>query len=453
MKSLCKIAIVALTLLHIIKLFMPINLVLLTFFTLLLLVFGLSMQKRGFRNITLFFFALGIALLVYFELPLTIWMQSLTSMTNIIAIIVVMQLFSIPIEVGHYSDTVEYWLKRLFKKESSLYLFAMIVTNLFASFLLFGTVPVMVSLFNKALKNNVAEYQRFFATAIMRGYTLALFWAPGAIIILLVMQVTHVAWSELFLPGLLLSLMGLLTSYLLEHFSRLNKPIVSISEALHTSSSIAKNAPKQTAHILLVILSLIVCISLFENFSVAAGTGRILLAGLIVSTIWIAYYRKRAELKTVLKNYGESGIMQATDFSVFFIAVGLFAGAVDHSGILGYIQPLLQESVNHLGIFSVIVIPLLFILVSICGIHPLVLAIIFGKILLAVSLPLPPVSIALILLLSASISFIISPFAGMSLMTAKYLNVTPLEVSIKWNLLFCTLFLIEGLMFAYFWNT
>jgi len=453
MKNICKMALLVITLLHVIKLFIPLNLELLTFFTLLLLLFGLSMQKKGFRNITLFFFTLGIALLVYFQLPFTIWMQSLTSMTNIIAIIVVMQLFSIPIEVGHYSDTVEYWLKKLFKKESSLYLFAMIVTNLFASFLLFGTVPVMVSLFNKALKNNVSQYQRFFATAIMRGYTLALFWAPGAIIILLVMQVTHVSWSQMFLPGLILSTMGLLTSYFLEHFTSLNKPIITLSPDVHTPPSIAHNAPKQTAHIILVILGLIVCITLFEKFAIATGTGRILLAGLIVSTLWIAYYLKSVELKTVLKDYWKGGITQATDFSVFFIAVGLFAGAVDHSGILVHIQPLLQESVNHLGIFSIIVIPLLFILIAVCGIHPLVLAVMFGKILLSVSLPLSSVSIALILLLSAAISFIISPFAGMSLMTAKFLNVTPLEVSIKWNLLFCILFLIEGVIFAYLWHS
>ena len=445
-------ALLVITLLHVTQLFMPVSLELLTFFTALLFGVGLFIQKSGFRTITLFFFTLGTLILIYYKLPFSIGMQSLTSMTNIIAIIVVMQLFSIPIEVGHYSDTVEYWLKRLFKKESSLYLFSMLVTNLFASFLLFGTVPVMVSLFNKALKNSVSQYQRFFATAIMRGYTLALFWAPGAIIILLVMQVTHVLWSQLFLPGLLLSLIGMLTSYTLEHFTRLNRPIISMSETLPASSSIAKNAPKQTVHIILVIISLIVGIGLLERFSIATGTGRILLAGLIVSTIWIAYYRKKPEFKTVLKNYGESGIMQATDFSVFFIAVGLFAGAVDHSGILSYIQPLLQESVNHLGIFSILVIPLLFIFIALCGIHPLVLAVMFGKILLSVSLPLSSVSIALILLLSAAISFIISPFAGMSLMTAKFLHVTPLEVSLKWNLLFCTLFLVEGLVFAYLWQ-
>ena len=450
MKNICKMALLVITLLHVIKLFMPVSLELLTFFTVLLFGFGLVLQKKGFRTITLLFLILGSGILIYYHLPFSIWIQSLTSMTNIIAIIVVMQLFAIPIEVGRYSDTIAYWLKKLFKKESSLYLFAMLVTNLFASFLLFGTVPVMVSLFSKALKNNVTEHQRFLATAIMRGYALVLFWAPGAVIMLLVMQVTHVSWAELFVPGVLLGVIGLLTSYALEHFSRLNKLI--ITEPLPETSSIAKNAPMQTAQIFLVVISLLLFIALFEAFSIGSPTRRILLAGLLVSMIWIVSFFKNPELKSALSVYWKGGITQATDFSVFFIAVGLFAGAVDHSGILSHIQPLLQGSVNHLGIFSILIIPLLFIFIALCGIHPLVLAVMFGKILLAVSLPLSSVSIALILILSAAISFILSPFAGMSLMTAKLLNVTPMEVSLKWNILFCSLFLLEGLSFAYLWS-
>lgn len=429
---------------------MPVSLELLAALTALLFAGGLGAQKKGFRTITLFFFGLGVAILWYTHLPFAQWMQSLTSMTNIIAIIVVMQLFSIPIEVGHYSQTVEYWLKKLFRKESSLYLFAMLVTNLFSSFLLFGTVPVMVSLFNKALQNNVRDHQRFLATAIMRGYTLVLFWAPGAVIILLVMQVTHVSWSELFFPGVLLSLIGFLTSYLLEHFLHLNQTIT--AEPMLESSSVARNAPRQTAHIFSVVCSLILLIAFFEAFSIGSPSGRILLSGLLVAGVWIVSFLKNSELRVVLKRYWEGGITQATDFSLFFIAIGLFAGAVDHSGILTHIQPLLQESVNHLGLFSIIIIPLLFIAIAVCGIHPLVLAVMFGKILLAVSLPLSSVSIALILILSAAISFIISPFAGMSLMTAKLLNVTPMEVALKWNFLFCALFLVEGLLFAYLWS-
>jgi len=450
MNTLCKMALLAVTLLHVAKLFMPVSLELLSFFTATLFVCGFGMQKKGFLGITLLFFALGTTILLSYRLPLLAWMQSLTSMTNIIAIIVVMQLFSLPIELGRYGDTVEYWLKKLFKKESSLYFFAMLVTNLFSSFLLFGTVPVMVALFNKALKNSVSDYRRFLATAIMRGYALVLFWAPGAVIVLVVMQVTHVSWSELFMPGFLLSVIGLITSYLLEHLLRFNRPVV--SEPFEASLNVAHNAPKQTVHIVAVVVSLLLVIAFLESYAIGSATGRILLAGFVVSVVWIASFFKHPKFASVLTTYAKNGITQATDFSVFFIAVGLFAGAIDHSGMLIHVQPLLQESINRLGSFSIVVIPLLFIAIAILGIHPLVLAVMFGKILLALSLPLSSVSVALLLILAAAISFIVSPFAGMSLMTAKFLNVTPLDVSLRWNLLFCALFLAEGILFAYLWS-
>lgn len=448
MQRLCKYALLMVTCLHIFHIFIPIHPKLLAFFTLCVFLLGLPSQKKGFRSITLFFLFFGLAILGYYELPFAIWIQSFNSMTNIIAILVVMQLFTLPIEVGEYAKIVEYWLKKLFTQESSLYFFAMIVTNLFSSFLLFGTVPVMVALFNKALKNSVSEHQRFLATAIMRGYTLVLFWAPGAVMILLVMQITHITWSQIFLPGLFLSILGMTTSYLLEHFLGFNQPITQQQTApLSLSSS---TAISKSLHIIGVVLSLIGMITFLEAHSIGSSTGRILIAGSVISLGWIFYYRKHPHLKETIHQYWDHGIHQATDFSVFFIAVGLFAGAVDHSGVLELIRPFLQESVNHMGIFALVIIPVVFIIIAILGIHPFVLIVMLGKIFLAISLPLSHLGIAMILMLSSAIAFIISPFAGMSLMTAKFLHVTPFDVSIRWNLLFCSIFLVEGLVFSYF---
>lgn len=451
MKSLCRISILFITLFHLFGIFFNLNQIPLDVFTMILLVCGIPMQKKGFRTITLAFLALGSIILLAFRMPLDIWTRSFTSMTNIIAIIVVMQLFTIPIEVGKYSMSVEYWLKRLFKKESSLYFFSMLVTNMFSSFLLFGTVPVMVSLFTKALKNSVTDYQRFLSSAILRGYSLVLFWAPGAIIMLLVMQVTKVTWSSLFVPGIILSFIGIVTSYVYEHFLRMNKHIKSGFENPEININ-SKKAAFQSIHILLVVLGLLFMVSVLEKHGIGEGSGKILLAGLITACIWILGYAKRTELKSYAADFFRDGITHSTDFAVFFIAVGLFAGAVDHSGLLTMLQPVLQSGVNHLGIFSVIIIPVVFITLAVFGIHPMILVVILGKVLLAVSLPLPIVSIGLILILSASISFIVSPFAGMAIMTSKMLDAEPMDVAFRWNIGFCVIFLMEGLVFACLWR-
>lgn len=453
MKNICKFAILLVALFHVITIFVPVQLPLLLFsLTVLLFLSGYRLQGKGFRKITLFFLLAGGSILAYYRLPPGVWLESFVSMTNVISIIVVMQLFTLPIELGGYAGSVEYWLTKSFKRESSLYLFAMLVTHAFSSFLLFGTVPVMVSLFSKALKNNIDNYQRFLGTAIVRGYALVLFWAPGAIIMLLVLQVTQVSWFDLFVPGVLLSAIGLVTAYVFEHVTRLNKPILTATAVREDEPDKKSLAVKQAVHILFVVVGLLLLVALFDAFAIGSGTGKILLAGLIVAGIWLLSYRRHVRMGSVLSRYWENGVTKAVDLSVFFIAMGLFAGAVDKSGILIQIQPVLQAGVNHLGLLSVIVVPLLFIFLAVAGIHPLILTVILGKILTALSLPLPMVSIALLLVLASAVSFIVSPFAGMVLMTAKFLGAKPVEVAIKWNAGFCGLFLVEGILFACLWR-
>ncbi|WP_144034042.1 hypothetical protein [Sporomusa silvacetica] len=115
-------------------------------------------------------------------------------------------------------------------------------------------------------------------------------------------------------------------------------------------------------------------------------------------------------------------------------------------------QPYLQAGADQLGVFSVLAVPALFILLGIAGIHPLVLAVILGKVLMTLSLPLSAVSLALLLLVSSSVTFIVSPLAGMVLLTAKFLDVKPVEVALKWNGVYGLLFLVVGILFAYLWG-
>jgi len=449
----CKVCMFLITALNILTIFIKYDLnYLLAPIALILLFLGIFSQTKNFRQITLFFLTFGLFILLYYEMPFAAYIDAIVAMTGIISIVVVMQLFSIPIEVGEYNNTIEFWLTKSFKKESPLFLFTMFVTNIFSSFLMFGTVPVMVSLFSKALKDNITNYQRFLATAIVRGYAFVLFWAPGAIVMLLVLQITRVTWFDLFIPGLLLSIIGLITSYFFEHIIHLNKPITKNKSNGLVSSKIASNASMQAGHIGIVVIGLLLLVAFFEIIHISSGTGKILLAGLIIVCIWIYYYRGHDQLIKAFHDHWEISIAKTIDFSVFFIAMGFFATALDKSGFLNKFQPLLQNSINYFGIVSIIIIPIVFIILSIFGIHPLILVVILGKILMSVALPISNVSISLILILSCSISFIVSPFAGMVLMTAKFLDVKPIEVAFKWNAFFCIIFLTEGIIFSCIWH-
>lgn len=448
MEKVCKAALLATVVVCVAKPFVRVDLTYLLFaVAVITFVTAIPLQGPGFKKVTLAFLAAGAALHVYAQAPPALWLQSAVSTADIIAIIVVMQLFTLPIELGRYDETVAFWLERSVSRESTLFLFTSFVTHLLASFLLFGTVPVMVALFGRSLKGGIDEYERFLSSAIVRGYTLAVLWAPGAVIMLLVLQVTKVAWLDIFVPAVLLAMAGLATSYAVERLAYGHRPLARPAAAAPVPGGVRR----QTAHILLVVFGLIGGIAVFEKTGLGAGAERILLAGLLVAGAWLSRFCGSAGLGRALRGYWERDVVKAVDLAAFFLAMGLFAGGVDHSGLLGVMQPYLQQVADWLGFGAVFVIPLAFVSLAIAGIHPFLLVIMIGKVLMSLSLPIPPVSLALVLLVASSVSFIASPFAGMVLTAAKFLDVKPLAI-VRWNAVFCCLLLVEGMALAVAWG-
>lgn len=451
MKILCKFSILIVAIIHLIQPFFPSDLSLFLFFdTLILLVSVIPFQTASFKKITLSFLFLGTLLLTYGNQPLSIWVKTATSMTNVIAILVVMQLFTLPIATGKYSDVIGFWLNRSFTKESSLFLFTTLVTHLFSSFLLFGTVPIMISLFGQGLQKSVSHFERFTSAAVARGYALVVLWSPGAVNVFLVLQATGVQWIDLLVPGLLLSLIGIVLSYFLERTMVLSKKPLTI---IQTSSDLSlSQAKRKSIHIFAVVFGLISATILFEKLHIGSNASRIILAGLLVSVIWLSNYINNPKLPGVLKDYWETGVLKSLDLAGLFVAMGLFAGAVDHMGILTLIQPYLQYWANEIGIFSIMLVPLFMITLAMIGIHPFILIIMLGKLLTALHLPISNVSLALALSLGGAISYILSPFGGIVLTLAKFINAKSIDIAFKWNITFSTIYLAIGILFSYLWG-
>jgi len=418
----------------------------------IVLLSGIFLMAKGFRKVTLVFLILSGAILVFFRQPLAAWVSGVNYLTNVISILVVMQLFSIPIEAGKYSEAARYWLSKSFRSESGLFLFATVTTHVFASFLLFGTIPVMVSLLGETIKRSVSDYERFMAAAIARGYALVVFWAPGAINLLLVVQATGVSWPQLCIPGLVLSSIGIVTSWIMETRRVLSaRPI----PAGVCGAGIAENqrtARNKVIHVVLVVLCLMGITLLLDKLKIGGGTGRIMLAGILVVAGWTATYIRRPGIKPVALNYWHSGLLKAGDLAPLFISMGLLSTAIERSGLLLFIQPELQALANSLGVFSIVVLPLFMVGCAIVGIHPFISIVLCGHVLTQIHLSVSPVTLALCLGLGGSVSYMASPFAGIVLTLSKFINCRTVDIALRWNLAYSLVLFTEGVVFAYVWG-
>lgn len=442
--------------------------------SLLVLVPGLFLMGKGFRKATIIFLSAGAGILLASGADLAVWATALNTMTNTVAIMVTLQLFTIPVSAGGYDRAIKSWTVRHLSGPRSLFIFSTFITHVMTSFLMLGAIPVSTSLLGPAIRARVPTWQRFLSTSITRGYILAALWAPGAINLYLVVQATGLAWSSILLPGMVLALCGLGISIWMESGPRgaigevSREPGVWARAPGGEGEGAAELAPELTPreenravrHVLTVAFGIVLCVLALETLHIGVGYTRIMLSGGFISLLWIAALAAgnragagRAELKAATSGYWEEGIMKVSDMGPFFVALGIFSVAVETSGILDAVTPALQSAATFLGVGSVAILPLVIIGLAVIGLHPFITIVLFGAILKRAGLPLTPLAIGLSLAVGGGAAYMISPFAGIIMSIARFTDSKATDVAIKWNWKFSIIFSTFGVAFALAWGT
>lgn len=454
MSSLCRSTVIMLALLNLLTAFVLYDLKYYIFcIALIVLMTGLPLMGPGFRNITVIFGLTGSLMLAYSGQSLAVWITGLNSMTNVISILTIMSMFAVPMEAGKYDLAVQYWINRSVKSEKALFLLTTIIVHFFASFMLFGTIPVVVSLLGGVLKQSVTHYERFMSTAASRGYALVTLWAPGAINLFLVIQATGVKWLDLFVPGVILSLIGIAISYSLELKRHQVSEVASGNQSVKEVQMDEREAGYKALTIVFAVIGLVALAVTFEKLSFGfSSSHRIMTAGAIIIFIWATITVRQPGFRPSLRNFWNGGILKTIDLAPLFLSMGIFSKAVESSGVLGVVQLQVQGIASDLGFFSIVILPMLLILTALVGIHPFISIVLAGQVVMSLHLPVTSLTIALSLALGGSISYMVSPFAGMILTLAKYLDCKTVDVALHWNWHFCLLYYAVAIVFVLLWG-
>ncbi len=420
----------------------------------LLFIFGVAVMilsmpsmNKGYRTPAIVFLIAGLALIVAYKQPFSTLVAGAGSMMNLVSILVVMQLFAAPVVVGNYGPAVERLIVQYAKKEKHLFLIVTLVSCLFASFLLMGTIPVILALLGQAIANNVKDKNQFTSTAITRGYTAALLWAPGAVVVLLTLQATNTQWTQIFPYAFLLCILGLVSSYVLE--SRLvlhDRPVTIVMDEKNiVGMPDQKRAWIQMLQIVLVVIGIIAGIYMFDSFTGLSATHCVVLTGAILFVIWMTALRKNHGKTEAMGDYWKNGLLKSQDLASMFVAIGIFAEAVKGSGIIEYIQPFLSAAASHEYLFLA-VLPAVIIVLSLFGIHSFISITIVGNLLASVALPFSMIPVATAILAGSALSFAVSPFAGITLTMSKYLDCNSFDVAVRWNGLYSICLYVESVI-------
>jgi len=405
--------------------------------------------SHSYKKPVYFFLTISIFLGFKYQLSSQVLVSGINSMLPIVAIMAVLQIFIIPIKVGQYDVALKQYLQSNFKKESTLYLFMHLVTHLLGSLLSLGSIPVVFSIFHESIKRLARDSSRFTVTAVSRGFALSTFWAPGAVSVMLALQVTGAPWFSVFLPAIGLAALGIVTSILLDvnmHMRNRPNEVAAVCQEDCISSDKQGESKKKAGTLVLIAAALLILIVIMEQIHILTTTTRILAAGLIVTFIWALRYFRYPGMYLACREYWGKTLNMIPDLAALFIAIGVFSEVVDQAGLTAYSLTVLMGNANLWGQYSLLLVPPVLILMSLTGIHPFISLLLLGKIIAgAIHIPHHDVLIALSLLLGGVISYTVSPLAGTVLILSKLVGCSPGEVAIKWNGLFSLVFLLEGL--------
>lgn len=76
--------------------------------------------------------------------------------------------------------------------------------------------------------------------------------------------------------------------------------------------------------------------------------------------------------------YFQSGILRGGSPAPFFVVIGLFSNIFEHSQVFRTIAQAITPAIVHLSWSDLVLIPLLVVILSLVGIHPLALVTLLG---------------------------------------------------------------------------
>lgn len=416
--------------------------------SLLVLVAGFHHLGTAFKWATGIFFLLGLLIAVLSHFPFLMTCNAINSMDNLIVLLIVMQLFTMPITIGHYQDSIIALVNGKLPTNRGFFGFIMLITFLLSSILSMGTVPIIYSVLGPTIKQRLGEnYQQFSSVAISRSFTLGTLWAPGAATIFLISTITRVPLQRLFAPSFILGLLGLGLVWLMEgHASYMQGRVTTQHDQTNVNHSLAR-----VLQIVLAVVALLTIAFTLIHFKIGEAMIDVAMAGLIVVWGWVMILQRadtsHRQTKQAANAFLQNGLLRGGGLAPFFVAIGLFSNAFEHSPISRMIGQAVSPFIIHLSWGALILIPLLVVLLSLIGIHPLASVTLLGQVMMGIHLPFTTLVLALGLNIGSVLSYTMSPFAGIVVVIANILGVNSATVALRWNGRYCMILLVLSLVF------
>lgn len=427
--------------------------------SILSLILAFFAASRTSQGLTIVFLFAGGLLVGQQHFTIAQILLSFGSMLQLLSLFSVVPILALPIQIGNYQRSVQRFVGVKILPARVMYFTIELLSYILGSLMNIAAIPMMYQSVRQLVEeSNVAEEQQFLTKSIITGYAMPLIWSPVAAVVAAVVSVTRVSWVSILPISFALSLVGLglsmaLHKFTLKHTDSIPKHSDSIQEPFvnpktnHPTSlqRLGSGNSGQKLHglwnILLGISIFILAMTALQRTTTLSMIEIISILSIPFAWAWSLFLRQSREFWRSLKGYQKSVKNLHNTFAVF-TAAGFFVEVLQHSPYIKTIdEGLVAASQQLTPAVFIAFIPVLTVLLSLIGFHPVVSITLLGAALHPQVLHVSPVWLSIALLGGGVITFIVSPFNATLNVTGTVSGESPGRL-MRWNLPFVLAFLL-----------
>jgi hypothetical protein len=359
----------------------------------------------------------------------------------LLSLLTLVPLLSIPLRIGGYFESISHLLHHFLRQPKKL--FAGITATLFilSPVLNLGSVKIIHE-FLEDLKLPSAMTVKGY----IMGFTTAIMWSPYFASVSLVLYYLNVSFNDYILFGISFGLLSLLVGNILFACWMQRHQL----ELGIQMGKMDKKVRKQLVKIILLVLLLIgVCLGI-ESITQWSMMVIVCLMSIFVPLLFGMIQSSWRKMLPLWMDYRDRTVPMMNNEIMLFMSAGMLAFAMKDTTVMNGISRILTSFENQSFFLFALAILVFVLVVSYVGIHQIAAVGVLAMQLDPTELGISNVALALILLLSWSISTALSPFSGLSLMVSRFSGISGIKEGLRVNGLHVLIFSIISIVIISF---
>ncbi|MEC4720364.1 hypothetical protein RY831_14475 [Noviherbaspirillum sp. CPCC 100848] len=385
--------------------------------SLLSIVVSLPVATPLGRTIAMVFVSAGGLLLWRAGLGFREFIGAYGQMAYLIALFAVLPILAAPIRLGGYSHAIQSLMLGRVKTKFSLNCITTSMAYLCGSFVSMAAIPIMMACMRPVVDNfPLRSEQRFMTVSAISGYVLPLFWTPVSGIVGVVLQSLRMDWFSLFPLLLLLSLVCLGVNWLIFSLiegSETCPPDQALTAEPSAPDSEYYSSLSDLMQMVFGIFILLLSIVVLEHWMRVGLVTVVTLLAIPAALIWCMLLGKGKRFASEGSREFFDRLPRMADQYAVFLSAGFLATAIALSGTNHMVNELFIKMNEVIGApLLLLFMPVIALAVSFVGVHPLVGIALLGEALRPEVLGISSTQLAITLVGSSVLTFMLGPFSG-----------------------------------------